>query len=215
MRRVVSVLALVLGITAAGVPAATAQQLAMRAPEAASPYKRVYGATQPPYGFVQFCEQSPEECKAGPLEESRFYATPERLSQLDEINRSVNRAIQPMTDLENYGVTEYWTIPENGKGDCEDYALMKRHMLIAHGWPIGSMLMTVVRDEKGEGHAVLTARTAQGDFILDNKTDDVKIWHKTGYEFVMRQSFLNPRVWISLDPSDNSAPAAIAGVEHR
>ena len=55
------------------------------------------------------------------------------------------------------------------KGDCEDYALLKRHTLIRKGWPVGSLLLTVVRDEKGEGHAVLTARTKQGDFILDNK----------------------------------------------
>ena len=62
--------------------------------------------------------------------------------------------------------------------------------------------MTVVRDERGDGHAVLTARTGQGDFILDNKVADIKSWHKTGYRFVMRQSFVDPRVWMSLDPSD-------------
>ena len=215
MRHVISVLTVAWSFVAAaaGASAVHAQTIAMRAPEAVSPFKRVYGTTQPPYGFVRFCEEATEECKAGPSEESRFNATPERLSQLDEINRHINRTIQPTTDLELYGVTEYWTLPKSGKGDCEDYALLKRHMLIEQGWPVSSVLMTVVRDEKGEGHAVLTARTAQGDFILDNKSEEVKIWHKTGYDFVMRQSFLNPRVWISLDPTDGSAPAAIAGVK--
>lgn len=220
MRHVVSVLTLACSLAASwGSGEARAQQatvqFAVRAPDNQSSFMRVYGATQPPYGFVRFCEETPDDCKADPIEESRFNATPERLSQLDDINRSVNRAIQPATDMELYGVTEYWTLPKNGKGDCEDYALLKRHMLIARGWPTGSLLMTVVRDEKGEGHAVLTARTAQGDYVLDNKTDEVKIWHKTGYDFVMRQSFLNPRVWISLDPTDGGAPAAIAGVKDK
>ena len=111
---------------------------------------------------------------AGPLEEQRFSATPARLSELDAINRSVNREIEPATDLEIYGQTEYWTIPTH-QGDCEDYALLKRKRLMARGWPASALLMTVVRDEKGEGHAVLTARTAQGDFILDNKVDEVKV----------------------------------------
>ena len=77
------------------------------------------------------------------------------------------------------------------------------------GWPASALLITVVRDERGEGHAVLTARTAQGDFILDNKTDEIKVWHRTRYDFVMRQSYLNPRVWMSLDPREMDTVAAI------
>jgi len=177
-----------------------------------SAYMRVFGLTQPPYGFVHFCETSPKSCAADKVEEMRVKATPERLSDLDEVNRIVNRAIKPMTDLEIYGVTEYWTIPTD-RGDCEDYALLKRQILMSRGWPASSLLVTVVRDERGEGHAVLTARTAQGDFILDNKVEDVRLWHRTSYSFVMRQSYLNPRVWVSLDPSDAASPAALAGVK--
>lgn len=175
-------------------------------------YMRVFGSAQPPYGFVRFCDAQPDACQPNGTYDQRFAASPARLSELDDINRAVNRAIQPMTDLEIYGVNELWTIPRT-KGDCEDFALLKRHLLIQQGWPSSSLLLTVVRDEKDEGHAVLTARTAQGDFILDNKVDDVKLWSQTPYRFVMRQSYLNPRVWVSLDPSDNSTPAAIAGVK--
>jgi len=64
----------------------------------------------------------------------------------------------------------------------------------------------------GEGHAILTARTAQGDFILDNKTDEIKVWHRTRYDFVMRQSYLNPRVWMSLDPREMDTSLPSAGV---
>ena len=74
--------------------------------------------------------------------------------------------------------------------------------------------MTVVRDEKGEGHAVLTARTVQGDYILDNKIEDVRLWNKTPYQFVMRQSYLNPKVWVALD-SRQGPLAALSGLENQ
>jgi predicted transglutaminase-like cysteine proteinase len=182
-----------------------------RGQERTSPYMRVFGVTQAPYGFVQLCARMPGECQQGLLEEQRFSATPERLSELDTVNRAVNREIAPATDMEIYGQTEYWTIPTT-RGDCEDYALLKRKRLMARGWPATALLMTVVRDEKGEGHAVLTARTLQGDFILDNKIDEVKAWHRTRYEFVMRQSYLNPSIWMSLDPREANSSLAIAGV---
>jgi predicted transglutaminase-like cysteine proteinase len=171
----------------------------------------VFGVTQPPYGFVQFCDRMPEECRQGPQEEQRFSATPERLSELDALNRTVNREIAPATDMEIYGVAEYWTIPTT-RGDCEDYALLKRKRLMARGWPASALLMTVVRDEKGEGHAVLTARTVQGDFILDNKVDEVKSWNRTRSEYIMRQSYLNPMIWMTLDPREANSSLPIAGV---
>ncbi len=175
-------------------------------------YMRVYGSSQPPYGFVRFCEQSPQYCvQRG--NGSRFEATPESLSDLDEVNRLVNRSVEPATDIEIYGVSEYWTLPGT-KGDCEDYALLKQKILVGRGWPSSSLLLTVVRDEKGEGHAVLTARTSQGDFVLDNKSDDVRLWSRSNYQFVMRQSYLDPKVWVSLDPQDAGVPSSLAGVQN-
>ncbi len=192
-------------------PAKADPAKSFRGQDRASSYMRVYGPTLPPYGFVRFCELNPKECAQGNLEEARIAATPERMRELDEINRHVNRKIEAATDLELYGETERWTIPTT-RGDCEDYALLKRQMLIQRGWPVGSLLMTVVRDEKGEGHAVLTARTAQGDYVLDNKFDDLKVWHKVPYTYVMRQSYIEPRVWVSLDPKDSKSPALLSGV---
>ena len=83
-------------------------------------------------------------------------------------------------------------------------------MLMDRGWPTSSLLMTVVRDEKGEGHAVLTARTAQGDFILDNKVDEVKLWHQTRYEFIMRQSYSTRASGCRSIPRECDARAALA-----
>jgi predicted transglutaminase-like cysteine proteinase len=186
-----------------------------KVPERATPAMRVYGPAPPPYGFVDFCQRSPAECASGPADERRFVASPDRIAELETINRVVNTSIEPLTDLELYGVEEYWTLPTT-KGDCEDYALLKRHLLIKRGWPVSSLLITVVKDEKGEGHAILTARTTQGDLILDNKVPQVLVWHRTGYEFVMRQSYINPRVWMSLDAREGQPSlAAISGVRAR
>lgn len=183
----------------------------IRSAERSPSYMRVYGNAQPPYGFVRFCEAQPQSCVGTAREDARFGADPARLAELDDVNRMVNATIEPVTDLDLYGVTEFWTLPVD-KGDCEDYALLKRKMLIERGWPQSSLLLTVVRDEKGDGHAVLTARTLQGDFILDNKIGDVRIWTKTPYEYVMRQSYLNPQVWVSLDPLQGPGPSNLAGV---
>ena len=173
---------------------------------------RVFGPAQPPYGFVNFCERMPRECQQGPQEESRFDLTADRRSELEAVNLAVNHEIKPVTDMELYGVADYWTIPVR-QGDCEDYVLLKRKRLMAHGWPASALLITVVRDEKGEGHAVLTVRTQQGDFILDNKSDEIRPWHLVPYQFVMRQSYLNPRVWLSLDPKERNQSMPLAGVK--
>ena len=114
------------------------------------------------------------------------------------INRWVNANIQPITDLEHWGVVERWNYPDDGYGDCEDYALEKRRMLMQAGWPREALLMTVVRDQNGDGHAVLTVKTDKGEFILDNQRDDVLLWSDTGYRFVKRQAQSDPNVWVSL-----------------
>jgi predicted transglutaminase-like cysteine proteinase len=178
---------------------------------APAPFMRIFGNAYPPYGFVQFCHRAQSECAPGSLTDRRLAATPQRLSELDEVNRAVNRAIAPATDLELYGTQEYWALPVD-RGDCEDYALLKRHILMQRGWPASALLLTVVRDEQGEGHAVLTVRTSQGDFVLDNKTSDVRIWHKTGYRFVMRQSYVDPKVWLSLDSDEMFGTVPLTGM---
>ena len=192
---------------------ALADQVALlsRTPGAPS-YMRVFGPADPPYAFWHFCDEYPADCARQRTIEARFEADGARLIQLDGVNRAVNHSVEPVTDLELYGVSDYWTLPVNGKGDCEDYALMKRHMLMAAGWPASALLMTVVLDERNEGHAILTVRTASGDFILDNKTDQIVLWYKTPYHYVMRQSFLDPKSWVALDPAQTTPPVGIAGV---
>lgn len=205
-------ISVVIGLFAVALPA-MAQQVAVISPATRAPeFMRVYGSSQPPYGFVAFCERMPQECVVTSSDDLRYRATPQSLSELDEVNRLVNHEIEPATDMEVYGVAEYWTLPTT-RGDCEDYQLLKRHRLITRGWPSSALLMTVVRDEKNEGHAVLTARTTQGDYILDNKVDVVRLWNQTPYHYVMRQSYMDPKVWVSLDPNDAATPSALSGVQ--
>lgn len=194
---------------ASALAATASESRQVKAAPAPTNFMKIFGTALPPFGFVHFCDRMPAECVAGQIDDSRLAATPARLSELDEVNRAINRRIVPTTDLELYGVSEYWTLPTT-HGDCEDYVLLKRRVLMERGWPASALLITVVRDEQGEGHAVLTARTAQGDYVLDNKTSEVKLWHATGYRYVMRQSYINPRLWMSLEPGD-SGTAPLTG----
>jgi predicted transglutaminase-like cysteine proteinase len=56
--------------------------------------------------------------------------------------------------------------------------LMKRQALARLGWPPSALLVTVVRDRRGQGHAILTVRTDQGDLILDNLNSNVVSWRQ-------------------------------------
>jgi predicted transglutaminase-like cysteine proteinase len=124
------------------------------------------------------------------------------------IKHSVNDAIKPITDLEHWGVVERWNYPDDGYGDCEDYVLLKRRMLMQAGWPRQALLITVVRDKRGDGHAVLTVKTDRGEYILDNQNEEILLWTETGYRFVKRQSQRDPNIWVSL--GDPRAPGPTA-----
>ena len=173
------------------------------APAAAGPRERplfvaVGEGARPPIGWVQFCTERPWECRTEPSEARDVQYTKAAFQELMRVNRFVNERIKPMTDLEHFGVVEKWTYPEDGFGDCEEYVLVKRKMLMQLGWPREALLITVVRDKKGDGHAVLTVRTDKGELILDNQVEEVLPWADTGYRYVKRQSQTDPNLWVSL-----------------
>ena len=153
-----------------------------------------------PIGWVQFCSDNPGECDPnGGARDVLLNA--KAWSEIVRINRAVNDRIKPVTDLEHWGVVERWDYPSDGYGDCEDYVLLKRQLLAKAGFPLGALLVTVVRDKKGDGHAVLTVKTDKGEFILDNQNEAVLSWSESGYRFVKRQSQANPNIWVTLgDP---------------
>jgi predicted transglutaminase-like cysteine proteinase len=155
--------------------------------------------TRPPAGWVDFCARRPGECASTATAPRELALSPEAWKDLVRVNKWVNQAIKPLTDLEHWGVVERWSYPDDGYGDCEDYVLLKRRILIQSGWPREALLVAVVRDKDGDGHAVLTVTTDKGDYVLDNQTEKILLWSETGYGFVKRQSQSNPNVWVSLD----------------
>ncbi len=161
-------------------------------------YASLGDTTRAPIGWVDFCAENPVECRGGPSEPRDIVMSQTAWRDLLKVNRWVNDTIKPMTDMDHWGVIEKWSLPTDGYGDCEDYVLLKRKMLIDAGWPREALLITVVRDKKGEGHAVLTVKTDKGEFILDNQNENVVLWTETGYRFVKRQSQADPNVWVSL-----------------
>jgi predicted transglutaminase-like cysteine proteinase len=158
----------------------------------------VSNVTQPPIGWTEFCAQQPNECAGATMKVGEFVITPKRWNDLVQVNRLVNATIKPLTDFEHWGLVEHWSYPDDGYGDCEDYVLLKRRMLIQSGWPREALLVTVVRDNKDEGHAVLTVTTDKADYVLDNQNEHILLWWETGYRFVKRQSRSDPNVWVSL-----------------
>jgi predicted transglutaminase-like cysteine proteinase len=159
----------------------------------------VVNVTQPPLGWVAFCLRQPAECSTTtPAPRELVLSRNQAWRNLVRVNKWVNQTIKPMSDREHWGVVEHWSYPDDGYGDCEDYVLLKRRMLIQSGLPHAALLVTLVRDTKDEGHAVLTVLTDNGDYILDNHTKDILLWSETGYRFVKRQSQSNPNEWVSL-----------------
>jgi predicted transglutaminase-like cysteine proteinase len=158
-------------------------------------------ATTVPFGWAQFCIRYAGECDGPPLSAQDIQLTGSTQQQIERINRLVNKLVEPVTDLDHWGAEDQWDYPMDGKGDCEDYALLKRRMLIEAGLPRQALLMTVVRDRQDEGHAVLTIKTDRGDYVLDNLSDKMLLAAETGYDFVKRQSQEDPNVWVPLgDP---------------
>jgi predicted transglutaminase-like cysteine proteinase len=168
----------------------------------------VGGSTNPPVGYLDFCRHFAEECVARGGEAIPAL-TETTWGELQEVNTFINHAVVPSTDLDHYRNEEVWTLPQT-HGDCEDYVLLKRKWLAERGWPTGSLLVTVVFDEIGDGHAVLMVRTSAGDFVLDNKTDEISVWYETAYRYVKRQSVADPNLWVSVgDPRwDEQSTAA-------
>ncbi len=171
-------------------------------------YASVGGETSIPYGWMVFCGRYKSECSAPALPAADVNLTASARREIQQVNSFVNRAVEPVSDMDHWGMVDRWDYPVDGKGDCEDYALLKRKMLIERGYPRQALLITVVRDQNNEGHAILTVKTNHGEFILDNLTDELKPVDQIPYRMVKRQSQQDPNVWVALGPA--AAPVVAA-----
>ncbi|WP_165900006.1 transglutaminase-like cysteine peptidase [Borborobacter arsenicus] len=98
--------------------------------------------------------------------------------KINAINRAVNRLIDYRSDKDVYGTLDYWAMPKEilaiGKGDCEDFAIMKMAALRSAGVPAESMALVVLRDSgRNFYHAVLAVSTSSHTYVLDNLRDVV------------------------------------------
>jgi predicted transglutaminase-like cysteine proteinase len=194
------------GVVMLALFAMPAGSTAAERPQYMPQYIPVGEVTRAPIGWVEFCVEYDPECKTTSSMARDIVLSVAAWKDLQRVNLWVNTNVKPMTDMDHWGVVERWNYPDDGYGDCEDYVLQKRRMLIKASWPREALLITVVRDRNGDGHAVLTVKTDKGEFILDNQSDQILPWTETGYRFVKRQSQSDPNAWVSLgDP--HAAPA--------
>ena len=156
------------------------------------------GPTSIPHGHAEFCHRISTACARNARVTPAVTLTNALWKQLLAVNSYFNTTIIPMTDMQLYHVADFWTYPDAGYGDCEDYQLAKQRELIRDGWPPSDLLMTVVLDQSGQGHAVLMVRTDRGDFVLDNEDTLIRLWSETPYLFLKRQSQAEPTQWVGL-----------------
>ncbi|WP_441338386.1 transglutaminase-like cysteine peptidase [Nitratireductor sp.] len=133
--------------------------------------------------------------------------------KLEAINRTVNRTVAYMSDRANYRRLDVWATPtqiiDRGKGDCEDYAILKMAALNAAGIPLSSMSIVVLQDQnRSLFHAVLAVSTTKGHYILDNLHD--RVMKDTALpNYLPLYSLSGHRSWIHGKRRDGSMVAAI------
>ena len=148
-----------------------------------------------PMAHTVFCMQYPRDCEVRRIafRGGKYALTPQRWKDLAEVNIKVNRSIKPERNM--LGVAgEKWLLSPTS-GDCNDYAVTKRHELLERGWPSRTLLLAEVVTSWGEHHLVLVVRTAEGDFVLDSLNPTVRPWSKSSYQWVRVQSPRNPKWW--------------------
>jgi predicted transglutaminase-like cysteine proteinase len=96
------------------------------------------------------------------------------LARIGVINRAVNMAIEPMSDMAQWGEVDRWSPPletlATGRGDCEDYAIAKYVALTAAGMPAQDVKLVIVRNiAANEDHAVVAVRNGDDWIVLDNR----------------------------------------------
>lgn len=192
------VIAAAIAIVIGGIQCARAALLVMpRTPKADLAYIELGRPALPPLTYTIFCLRYQAECRPGrSFRGGPIRLTEKRWADLREINRTVNLAIEPVRN--ELGLAgEAWTI-NPARGDCNDYAVSKRHELLRRGWPSRVLLLSEVIVSSGEHHLVLLVRTRSGDLVLDNLTPQIRPWSRTPYRWVRVQSPLRDGLWATV-----------------
>ena len=157
--------------------------------------------TLAPFQHVRFCLRYPSDCKSNPAEIDHIDLDAETSELLERVNHSVNLSIIPT--IKDYGTNlgDGWTIAPD-TGDCNDYAVTKRHELLESGLPSKALRLSVVKTASGIGHLVLVVVTTKGDIVMDNLTEVIRPWQSTDYHWLKIQSANDSKFWY-----DVKAPA--------
>jgi predicted transglutaminase-like cysteine proteinase len=158
-----------------------------------------------PSGYIAFCERNPGDCAVQKGATALLAVTPDSWAKLETVNAAVNISILPEDDSRHYGQSEFWTVPIDGHGDCEDYVLAKRKMLLMLGLPEPALRIAVVLNEQRVRHAVLTVVTDKGDFVLDNARDEILPTNRIDYVWLSRQDPASRTGWTALDQDRSMA----------
>jgi predicted transglutaminase-like cysteine proteinase len=134
------------------------------------------------------------------------------VATLSRVNRWANGSIGFADDSDSYGRRDYWATAEEtlaaGRGDCEDYAILKYQMLAALGFDRSRMYLTLARDlVRNVDHAVLVVRIGDAHYMLDNATDTVLL-ADVPHDYRPTMSFNSERAWLhGATDQRRSAPA--------
>jgi predicted transglutaminase-like cysteine proteinase len=153
--------------------------------------------TLAPFQHVRFCIRYPADCKSDASGSDRIDLNAPTLELLKRVNHSVNTSI--VATLKSYGtdLQDGWTIAPS-MGDCNDYAVTKRHELLERGMPFKALRLSVVKTPTGIGHLVLVIATSRGDIVLDNLSEEIRPWQGTGYLWLKIQSAADSRFWFAI-----------------
>jgi predicted transglutaminase-like cysteine proteinase len=150
-----------------------------------------------PFQHVRFCLRYPADCKSDPAESPVIELNAETSELMNHINHSVNAAIMPVFKKAAIELQDGWTIAPT-TGDCNDYAVTKRHELLQSGLPAKALRLAVVKTSSGIGHLVLVVATTKGDLVLDNLTEVIRPWQSTDYHWLKIQSASDARYWYDI-----------------
>ena len=148
-----------------------------------------------PSAAQNLCQKYTWACHASG---DRRKLTQNDITLVRKINLKVNRQIREVSDSRQYRKTDYWTLPLSARGDCEDFALLKKQKLVEAGIAPERLLIATVLDQRRQGHAVLILRADSGDYVLDNLTNRIKPWKSTRYLFLRMQNPEAPKKWVGL-----------------
>jgi predicted transglutaminase-like cysteine proteinase len=149
--------------------------------------------TLAPLGYTEFCLRHQTDCKVQGQRSQLAPLTKGGLNELNSVNQIVNRSIAPEAKKTDPAAAEWQVSPR--AGDCNDYAVTKRHELLVLGWPSNSLLLSEVVLQTGEHHLVLAVHTKTADLVLDNLRGEIRTVGSTDYHWLRAESPNNPNFW--------------------